>query len=436
MQRVRATPARSRRWLPRGNPHGISNDMAVSATPLPRGAPSLLRSRRFLIFIAGQFVSRAGDALSSVASLWLVLDLSGNNALASTAALAFQFLPYLLFGVIAGVLVDRWDRRWTMVVADSLRGLIILTVPILRATGSLEVWHVVLVGFALTSIGRLFTPAKQAILPELVGESQLVRANAISEGSSQAAFVFGPALGGVLVAVVGAANVFYFDAATFFISAVSLLLIRVPARKALARRASVWREAKDGVTFVRGHSVLIMAGALSLVGTIAFAPVPALLPVLVRGELAGSPRAFGILMACFFVGSVAGSALIARLGKRVHRGRTMIVTISAVGVATLALAGAPTAAIVGVSLALLGAITSGFNVAEYSLLQQQTPPEMRGRVFALSNLASQMLRPPALLLAGLLAEAGSVRLALAVMAVAALAAGGLALSSRPLRSTP
>jgi MFS family permease len=409
--------------------------MAVSATPMPRGAPSLLHSRRFLVFTAGQFVSRSGDALSSVASLWLVLDLSGNNALASTTALAFQFLPFLLFGVIAGVLVDRWDRRWTMIIADSLRGLIILTVPILHATGSVEVWHVVLVGFAITSIGRLFTPARQAFLPELVEEAQLVRANAITEGSNQAAFVLGPALGGILVGVVGAANVFYFDAATFFVSAASLLLVRVPASRKTGRRTSIWREAKDGVSFVRGHPVLLMAGGLSLMGTFAFAPVPALLPVLVRGELAGTSRAFGILMACFFVGSVAGATVIARLGKRLHRGRTMIVTITAVGLATLALAGAPTAAIVGLSLALLGGITSGFNVAEFSLLQQQTPPEMRGRVFALSNLASQMLRPPALLLAGLLAEVGSVRLALAVMAVAALAAGALALSSRPLRAT-
>jgi MFS family permease len=102
---------------------------------------------------------------------------------------------------------------------------------------------------------------------------------------------------------------------------------------------------------------------------------------------------------------------------------------------TLAVGLAPTAVTAGVARAGLGAISSAFNVSEYSILQEKTPPELRGRVFAVSNLAAQALRPPALIVAGVLAEAWNVRLSLAIMASAALIATAIAFASRSLRET-
>src|SRR5581483_663641 len=155
-----------------------------------------------------QFISRAGDALQGIASLWLVLDLTHNNPLAAGVSGAFEFLPFILFGLIGGVLVDRWERRRLMAIVDTIRGLLLLIIPILSAAGSLHVWEVIALTFCLTSLGRLFTPALQALLPDLVPTDQLTRANAVSQGSNQAAFTGGPAIGGVLLAVSGAANLF------------------------------------------------------------------------------------------------------------------------------------------------------------------------------------------------------------------------------------
>lgn len=387
-----------------------------------------------MLLVGGQFVSRAGDALLSLASVWLVLELSGNNPLVSGVALAFEFLPALLFGLLAGALVDRWDRRRTMIVADLLRGVFLPVIPLLYAAGALHVWHIVALGFALSSLGRLFNPARQAILPDLVPADRLTRANAIFEGANQAAWIIGPALGGVLIALIGAANVFYLDAASFLVSVLSIALIPVrhTARPAGGR---LWSEALGGLRHVRATPILAAAWLLSVATTFSFAPVPALLPVLVRGEFGAGARVYGAVMACFFVGAVVGSLVVARRGAGLHRGRALLAGILGVGVLTLALAIAPTVVAAGVVLALLGAITSAFNVADYTLIQQQTPAELRGRVFAFANMASSSFRPASLLLAGAIARVYGVRFSLGLLALVALIAGLGAIRGRALRET-
>lgn len=388
-----------------------------------------------MLLVGGQFVSRAGDALQGLASIWLVLELTNNNPLAAGVAGAVEFLPFLLFGLAGGVLVDRWDRRKVMAGADLLRGVLLLAIPALHATGQLQVWHIVALGFLLSSLGRFFLPARQALLPDLVPAEQLTRANAISEGAGQVAFVGGPALGGVLLAAFGAVNLFVIDAATFFVSAATVLLIRAQDGRARRPKRGLAAEAREGWTHVRRTRPFLTIGLLSLAGTVAFAPIPILLPLMVREDLGGGSRTFGLLQASFFVGAVAGSTLIAHKGKHLHRGQALVTAMLAIGLVVLAMAGTSTAVMTGAVLVLLGAIVSAFNVAEYSLLQELTPPDLRGRVFALANVSAQALRMPALIAAGALAGAGGVRPTLAMMAGAALLAGAIGLADTRLRRT-
>lgn len=397
--------------------------------------PSLWQNRGFVTFLVGRFVSRAGDALFSLASVWLVLELTGNNALAGGTAAALEFLPFLIFGLLGGVLADRWDRRRTMAGADVARGLFLMVVPVLAATGSLEVWHLFVLIFGLSCLGRLFTPARQALVPELVEKDQLVRANALVEGSGQAAWVLGASAGGVLVTWAGAANVFYLDAGTFIFSAATLLVIRPLFHQPPAPRQGMMKEALSGLAHVRATPVLLAATLMGMIGTLAFAPVPVLLPVLVKQEFGAGSRPFGVLMSAFFVGSLAGSAVVGKKGKGLHRGRMLLAGMLGLGLGAIALSQSPSVPAAGVSLLLLGGIAAAFNVAEYSLLQQATPAELRGRVAAVANVASQLLRPPAVLIAGALAQGFDARLSLAVMAVSALVAGAAGLTSRALRDT-
>lgn len=407
------------------------------AAPQPLASPSpqpLLRNRGFVALIIGQFVSRAGDALLSLASVWLVLDLTNNNPLASSAVLAVEFLPYLLFGLVAGAYVDRWDRRRIMIGADAARGVVTLAVPLLAAVGALQVWHVFAVSFLLSSFGRLFHPARQAVIPDLVDASQLVRANAVLEGTGQAAWIAGPALGGVLVALVGAANVYYLDAASFFFSAAALLLVRPRPHPRVPAGTSLRQELAEAVRYVGARPILRVTLVVGVVGLVAFAPVPALLPVLVRGHFGAGSRELGMLMACFFTGSVLASVGIARLGQRLHRGRALTGGVGALGLGALVLALTPSLVVVGLSLLALGAGAALFNVAEYSIFQAETSAELRGRVFALANVLSQAARPLILMAAGAIAQLADARAALALLAGAALlvALGGA--GNRALRA--
>lgn len=400
--------------------------MATTA-PVP-AVPGLLANRPLTALVVGQAISRAGDALLSVASVWLVLELTNNNPLAVSAALAFEFLPFLLFGLVGGALADRWDRQRTMVTVDALRALLVLAVPLAAAAGVLALWQIFAVNFLLSSLGRIFQPARQAIIPDLVPEAQLVRANAVLEGTGQAAWVAGPALGGLLVASIGASGVYYLDAASFALSALALLALR-PARRVAPRGGggSLRADLLAGVRHVRGHAALPAALLLGAASTVAFAPVPALLPVLVRTRLEGGARLLGVLMACFFLGSLSGSALAGRLGERLHRGWALILGALALGVAVCVLAAAPAAVLAAAALAIIGAGAALFNVAEYSLLQAESPPELRGRVAAVASVSAQALRPLALVVAGLVAGVAGIRLGLGVLAITALAGGLLAL---------
>lgn len=387
-----------------------------------------------MALITGQFVSRAGDALFSLASVWLVLDLTNNNPLASSAALAVEFLPFLLFGLVAGAYVDRWDRRRIMIAADTIRGAVTLAVPLLAAAGRLHVWHVFAVSFLLSSFGRLFHPARQAVMPDLVEASQLVRANAVAEGTGQAAWIAGPALGGVLVAMVGAANVYYLDAASFFFSAATLLLVRPRPYLRARTGTSLRQELVDAIHYVRERAILRTTLLVGVVGIVAFAPVPALLPVLVRGHFGAGSRELGALMACFFAGSVLTSAGVARLGERLHRGYALAGGLGAVGAGALLLALAPSLTVAGLMLLVLGGGAALFNVAEYSIVQAETVPELRGRVTALANVTSQAVRPPILIAAGGIAGLADARTALALLASAALLAALGGVTNHALRA--
>ena len=393
-------------------------------------------NRPFLLLVTGQFVSRAGDGLWAVGALLIILDLSGNNPITTGFALALDIVPYLLFGFLGGVLVDRWDRRTMMMLADIERGVVLVLAALLLASGSLTLWHMVVAMLLVSSLGRLFTPARQALIPDLVEKDDLVRANAVLEGSGQAAMILGLSSAGFLAALWGNQVLLLLDAATFFISALSVVGLRVHAARAARPPTTLWQDSRGGLAVVRDWRLLRLMLLLSVVGAMTFQPVPLLLPLLVRGEMGSGAREYGLLSACFFAGSVAGSAIIGKIGAKLHRGRAMLVGFALLAAGVIGLGLAPWAAVAGAALLTIGGAASVYNIAEFSLLQQLTKPELRGRVIALANLSGQAARPVALLLAAGVSSQLGTRVSLLTMSTFALIAvfcGGLTKEVRDQR---
>ncbi len=185
----------------------------------------VLRQRNFALLWLGGLVSMAGDWMLYIALPFYVYEISGST-LATGAMFMAETLPRVLLGTVAGVFVDRWDRRLTMVVADVLRAVLLLLLLLVRTVDQL--WIVYLVAFTEAAISQFFNPAVSALLPRLVDEWQLLRANSLNAATGEAIRLVAPPLGGALMGPLGFGGLVLLDVSSYVISAVMVLLIALP----------------------------------------------------------------------------------------------------------------------------------------------------------------------------------------------------------------
>ncbi len=218
---------------------------------------ALLRRRNFALLWVGQLVSQIGDMVLMIALPFYVYQLTGS--LFHTGLMYIvETLPRILFGSLAGVFVDRWDRRWTLIASDVGRAAVLLLLMLVRAPNHL--WLIYAVAGMQAVLALFFAPALSAITPTLVGEQQVVAANALQSVSESLMRFIGPPLGGALFALVGLTGVVLVDSTSFIFSAALLLLIGASKQHVDAvRRApavgtlwvQLWREWLDGLRLVR-----------------------------------------------------------------------------------------------------------------------------------------------------------------------------------------
>ncbi|HEY3028636.1 MAG TPA: MFS transporter, partial [Bradyrhizobium sp.] len=183
---------------------------------------AILRRRNFALLWFGQLISIIGDWVLFIALPFYVYDMTG-SALATGMMFAAQLLPSLLLGSVAGVFVDRWNRKRVMIASDVLRGLVLLLLLVVRSPDQL--WVVYLVAIAQSTIGQFFVPAKNAIIPNLVDENELIGANSLNAVSDSVTRLIGPSLGGMLMAWLGLTSVVLVVSASFLVSALMIALI-------------------------------------------------------------------------------------------------------------------------------------------------------------------------------------------------------------------
>jgi MFS family permease len=221
---------------------------------------SLLRNRSFVALWLGQTVSFIGDYFYWLAIPILVERLTGSTLMVGLSLMATA-APMLFLGPVAGVFVDRWDRRKTMLAADLLRALLVLLCLTVRSPE--QVWVYYLVGFLMSSVSRFFFPAQNALLPLLVkGEGELLAANGLMQIVQTVGLLVGPMLAGITIGVWGEAVAFWADSFTFLISAAAILSMRVPRttigkQAAGGQLAAVWAELREGVAYLFSSQVMV-----------------------------------------------------------------------------------------------------------------------------------------------------------------------------------
>lgn len=360
---------------------------------------------------AASAVSNLGDGIMGAAFPLLVASITRDPLLVAGATVVNR-LPWFFFALLAGALVDRMDRRRVMVSVDTLRAVVVGLLGLLLVAGDVHLAVVYVVAFALGSAETLFDTSSEAVLPALVGEGVLEKANGRLQATEWAANSFGgPPLGAALFAAV-AALPFLVNAASFAMAAALVAAISgtFRAEREVDRsEGAIRREVLEGLRWLWGHVVLrtlsIMAGTINLM---AFGVI-AIWVLYVQDEVGLGDVAFGMLLATFGVGGLVGALSAGAVAGRVGQGTTLLTTVAILTVAS-AVMGLVTAPVVVFACAVLIGIGLGlWNVVAISLRQALTPDELRGRVAATARTLAWGTQPLGALLGGLIADVFGLR---------------------------
>lgn len=368
-----------------------------------------LRHRDFALLWSGQAVSQLGDGIFTVTLAIEALRLD-HDATGLSYVLAARLLPAVMFALVGGVLVDRVSRRLVMLASDLARGLAVAVATVLVATGHISLTGLVCMALVFGLGDALYFPAAMAITPELVPPHLLVGASALNGTSLQLAGVMiGPAVGGVIVGVLGTAWGFGIDAASFAISAAAVYAMR--ARPApVAHGESILGDLGEGLHYCFSQPWLRATTLGAAVGNlVAFSPLGALIPLLVKDVLHGGGVALGLVFAAGGVGGLAATVFAGR--REPPRSRLVHLWIgwglSGIGVLGLGLVPDVWLA-AGVAFVIYGLDAYG-SVMFNPLIQEGVPDALLGRVSSVDYLFGLALSPLGLVAAGISAEAIGVR---------------------------
>jgi MFS family permease len=384
---------------------------------------SSLRQRNYRLYFFGQLISVMGTWMQTVAQSFLVLDLthSGTQLGLATAA---RFLPILLFGPAGGLFADRRNKRRILYVTQTLSGLLAGVFAVLTASHAIQIWSVDLLALALGLVNVFDNPARQSFISEMVPPENLANAVTLNSVSMNLARVFGAALGGVLVAVLGLALCFGCNAVSFVAVLVSLAAMtgsKLYPAKRVARQPG---QIRQGLRYVRETpELLIPLIMIALVGTLAW-EFQVTLPLMATNEFGGGAAAYGVMASVMGCGAVVGG-LVSAAGSR-PRARSLCLAAIGWGIAITAAALAPSMALELVTLVFVGYGSITFNSYAKTALQLAARPEMRGRVMALWALAWQGSTPIGGPLVGWIAQVADPRWSLIVGGVPTLLCGLLA----------
>lgn len=392
----------------------------------------------FLLLWSGRLISQLGDRLYGIALAWWVLQKTG-SASAMGLVMALSLLPEIVVGLFAGPFIDRWDRRAILVATDLLRGLAVLGVTAWQASGALTVGGVAVAAVSISLASAFFNPASQAIIPQVVPESGLARANSLHQIASGLTMVAGPLLGAVAVGALGFTWAFAGNALSYFASGFLEAGLSPLGPRAGAGGASLLEELRDGLVFLWARKPLLAVITVIGVAHFFWGSFMVGLPLLASALTGDGVSNLGILQAAIGVGLVAG-AVVAGLGTGQGPGEkglfTRVALFGAVFVAVAGLLGLPVRATPPYVAAMLayGGTVAGASVLWQSLLQRQTPTALAGRVFSVSSLVGEVSVPLAYALFGVVLETQPVGLVFLIDGIALLVIGAaLRLGVAPAR---
>jgi MFS family permease len=397
----------------------------------------LRRNRNYRYLWLGSVVSQLGDWFNLIAAAEIITNMTNSGVAISYLFLA-RFLPLFLFSPLAGVLADRYSRRQIMIVSDLLRALTVLGFLFVQATG--QIWFFYLLTVMQFILSALFTPARSAVLSNVVQKNELVAANALDSLTWSTMLALGAFLGGVVAAVLGAEAAFVLDALTFVLSAwfISRIVIVATDRKKVAQASSGWFDFVDGFRYLWHEPFILGIALVKAVGSLVWGGINVLeitfaqemfsLDRLAVGRLFpmedGGTAALGLVYVISGLGTGLGPIFMRRLFGdrfgRVMKGIGFGFVLLPVGILMIAFSTFFTGFLAGTLIRTVGSGTVW--VFSAALLQRIVPDKYRGRVFAFEFAALTLTQSISTFLAGVWQDAWGVRQATAVLGIMGLVA--------------
>ena len=393
---------------------------------------------RFFTLWSGQALSLLGSGLVQFALVWWLTISTGSATVLAVASLV-GLLPFVVIAPFGGVLADRWNRRWIMILSDGIIALTTLALLIVYLTGYLEVWHVYVAMFVRSAAGAFHGPTMMASTTLLVPSKHLTRVSGLNQTLEGITRLASPALGALLLEISDLRAVLLVDIVTALLAIVPLFFFHIPQPELTpeqrARETGAWvlHDMRDGLDYMRRQPGLLTIVTLATGINLLLAPAFALLPLVVNKEYGGGAPMLAAAETLFGVGVVLGGLALAAWGGFRSKIATSMAGLVGIGVGCLLIGFAPLAAfwVVVAGMFLVGIMQSFTNGPVMAIFQTVVEPGMQGRVISLLGSIAMAVTPIGLLVAGPVADALGVRIWYTVGGILCLVIG---LSARFLPS--
>jgi MFS family permease len=358
----------------------------------------LLINRNFACIWIGKIISQIGDKFYAIALVWWILKKTNSPGIMGVFLL-LSVLPGLILGFYAGAIADRMNRKKLMIVTDVIRGALVAIVVVLSYADILKIWHIFLIGAAMSSVSAFFEPAQQAIIPQIVDKSKLKKANSLNQMVSGLSAVIGPILGSTTISLLGIPSAFLINSISFFLSSIFAFFVKYKDSDIINyNENSVYKDIKEGVLFLKKSEEILYVIYIIAIVHFFMGSLMVSLPFLSNCLHGQGVQNLGYLETFLGIGLILGAVYIG--GKRISNVQlfTLIFIIICFGICFLLISIFQYMNVNSLypylaAFLLIGCSISSASVFWMLLLQLHTPEHMMGRVFGVSSMVGNVSTP-------------------------------------------
>jgi MFS transporter, DHA3 family, macrolide efflux protein len=386
-----------------------------------------------LLWLA-QIISAAGDAIYQIALFWLVLDITGSSTTTGLIAMA-AFLPAMVFGLYAGVIADKYNRKLIMIFSNLSQALTVIVIPIILYFDYSNMLLIGILAFVRASFSTFFPPALNALVPMITSKDRLVKVNSILATSSQLAYLIGPLAAGLILSIVSIQYLFVIDSTSFIIAILILLFIIPPAKLKISdEQISSIKVIFSGIKYVKKHKPLGILFILTIINNFFIMGMAFVgMLILVKDALGGTASQYAFVEAGLALGMLIGSIFVYRIGNRINIGKLLLVGMILDGVTYSIMYFAGSVNFVFIFIVIHAIGIPMITISRTAIIQKHSPNEYHGRLFSLVHLSVVGVTALASAVVGIAANYIDIKIIFLFIGIGAALCGVIGFMNKGLR---